>query len=78
MAKTTASILDHHLQSFGAGDLKGTLEDYADSSIIIAPDGTVLRGLGQIRAFFEVAFAEFAKPGVSFHMARKVVEGEVA
>jgi hypothetical protein len=77
VAKSTEDILDHHLQAFGAGDLGGILEDYVDESIIITPD-TVLRGPKQISSLFEAFFAEFAKPGTSFAMRQKTIEGETA
>ena len=77
VAKSTEDILDHHLQAFGAGDLSGILEDYIDESIIITPD-TVLRGPKQIASLFEAFFAEFAKPGTSFAMRQRTIEGETA
>ncbi len=76
-ARSTDDILDHHLQAFGAGDLSGVLEDYTNESIIITPDG-VLRGPEQIASLFEAFFAEFAKPGASFAMRQRVIEGETA
>ncbi len=76
-AKSTEDILDHHLQAFGAGDLSGILEDYIDESIIITPE-TVLRGPKQIASLFEAFFAEFAKPGASFAMRQRTIEGETA
>ena len=73
----TNDVLDHHLQSFGAGDLKGVLADYTDESIIIAPDA-VYRGPQQATPFFEALFADFAKPGASFAMKQRTIEGETA
>ena len=77
MAMTTQKTLNHHLQSFGAGDLTGILSDYTDESVIMTSDG-VLRGIKEIRPFFEAMFAEFAKPGASFSMGRTVIEAETA
>ncbi len=77
VAKSTEDILDHHLQAFGAGDLSGILEDYIDESIIITPE-TVLRGPKQMASLFEAFFAEFAKPGASFAMRQRTIEGETA
>jgi ketosteroid isomerase-like protein len=77
VTKATEGILDHHLQAFGAGDLSGILEDYTSESIIITPDG-VLRGPEQMASLFEAFFAEFAKPGASFAMRQRVIEGETA
>lgn len=78
MAQSTEEVLNHHLQMFGAGDLAGTLEDYSSGSVIISPDGSVLRGLDQISGLFQAFFAEFAKPGASFSLNQQVVEGEIA
>ena len=78
MAKSTEEILSHHLQTFGAGDLVGVLEDYGSESAIITPDGAVLRGLDQISGLFQAFFAEFAKPGAAFSLNQQVVEGEIA
>ena len=74
---STQETLNHHLQSFGAGNLDGILSDYTDESVILTPDGA-LRGLKQIRPFFEAMLAEFAKPGASFSMGQTVLEGETA
>ena len=77
MAASTQQVLDHHLQSFGTGDLNGILEDYTDGSIIITPDG-VYRSREEWSDFFSTLFAEFAKPGMSFSMDQQVVDGEIA
>jgi hypothetical protein len=44
----------------------------------MTPNGAVLRGLQQIAPFFQAFFAEFAKPGASFSMGQRVIEGEIA
>ena len=75
---TTADILGHHLQSFGKGDLDGILSDYTDDSVVITPDGTVLKGPAQIGPVFKGMFEEFGKPGMRFDMGVTSVEGEVA
>ena len=77
LTKSTEQVLNHHLQSFGAGDLKEILLDYTDESDLITADG-VLRGPGQLPSFFEPMFAEFAKPGASFTMGETVIDGETA
>jgi ketosteroid isomerase-like protein len=78
MAKSTEEILNHHLQSFAAGNLNGILEDFTDTSVIITPTGAVLRGPQQMKPFFEALFNEFAKPGASFNLIQRVVDAEVA
>ena len=77
MTTSTQDVLNHHLQSFGGGDLNEILADYTDESVIITADGA-LRGLAPIRPFFEAMFAEFAKPGASFAMGATVVDGDTA
>lgn len=74
---STQDVLNHHLQSFGAGDLGEILADYNDSSVVITADG-VLRGLQEVRPFFEAMLAEFAKPGASLAMGATQVEGDTA
>lgn len=78
VARSTEDVLDHHLQAFGAGDLSGILQDYADESVIIAPDGSVLRGSEQAAPLFEALVAEFSKPGASFSLDQRVIDGETA
>jgi len=43
--------LDHHLYSFGQGDVDGLLEDYTEESTIIIPNA-IIKGLDEIRDFF--------------------------
>jgi len=76
-AKATEEVLNHHLQAFGAGDLKGILEDYTDESVIITPKG-VLRSQEEMARFFEALFTEFAKPGASFSMDQQIIAEETA
>ena len=45
---STRDVLDHHLQCFGAGDLEGTLADYAADAALLTPEGA-LRGVPAIR-----------------------------
>ena len=37
-----------------------------------------VEGLAGLRQVFETFFAEFAKPGASFEMKQRLIEGEVA
>lgn len=73
----TSKILDHHLSSFGGGDLDGIMSDYTEQSVLFTPQG-LLRGKQQIRELFVSLFAEFAKPGASFNMLTQTVEGDAA
>lgn len=76
--QSTADVLQHHLDSFGSGDLDGILSDYTDDSVFIGPDGTVLKGIAQLKGLFEQMFAEFAKPGAFFSIDVNVVDGDLA
>ena len=78
MTRSTQDVFNHHMEAFGAGDVDGILEDYAEDSVMISPDGTVLRGPEQIRPMVEQFIAEFGKPGASFDMGQTVIEGDVA
>ena len=46
-------------------------------AVMIVP-ACVLRGVDEIRPFFQNMFAEFAKPGATFDLRQQVAEGEVA
>lgn len=74
---TTREILDNHLDRFMAGDLEGTLSDYAPDAIFFTPTGT-LKGPGEIRPMFRALFDEFAKPGSAFNLRQVSVEGDYA
>jgi ketosteroid isomerase-like protein len=75
---STEDVLNHHLQSFGSGDVDETMKDYTDDSVLITPDG-VLRGLDELRAAFETFYGGLFRPGTyEFEMDRIEVEGEVA
>lgn len=75
--KSTADVLDHHLQCFANRDLDGIIADYSDDALFFGPDGA-LRGTKAIRGVFEQFFAEFAKPGGSFSRKQLLVEGDYA
>jgi ketosteroid isomerase-like protein len=74
---TTLDIIDHHLRSFADGDLEGIMQDYTEDSVLFTIDGAI-EGCGPIRRLMTGLFTEFAKPGASFEMRVKSVEGEVA
>lgn len=77
MSATTQQVLEHHLKSFGGGDLEGVLQDYTEESVLFTQKG-LLRGPGEIRVLFESLIAEFGKPGSSFEMKTQIVDGEAA
>lgn len=74
---STKDVLDHHLKSFGAGDLNGILSDYAPNAVLFTQGG-LLRGTDAIRSLFQAMFAEFGKPGATFSLKQQSIEGEVA
>jgi len=76
MASTTG-VLDHHIKCFGECDLAGILSDYASDAVLFTPEGP-LKGPDAIRPFFEAMLAEFGKPGTSFSMNHRSVEGNYA
>jgi ketosteroid isomerase-like protein len=73
---TTQSVLDHHLQCFGTGDVDGIMQDYSPDAALLLPDGA-LRG-DAIRDFFKASLAEFAKPGTTMEMKQCLVHGDCA
>ena len=75
---STQAVLDHHLESFGAGDVDELLKDYTEDSVFISPDGR-MTGLDALRMAFEGFFSGLFKPGsYEFTMDAMDIEGEVA
>ena len=74
---TTSDVLDNHLKCFGENDLGGVLADYSSDVVLFIPDGP-LKGSDAIKPFFQAIFSEFAKPGASFSMRQRYVEGDYA
>jgi ketosteroid isomerase-like protein len=74
---TTGDVLDQHLKCFGESDLDGVVADYSSDAVLFVPDRP-LKGLDAIKPFFQAFFAEFAKPGASFSMRQRYVEGDYA
>lgn len=75
--QSTADVLDHHLRSFAARDINAILADYAPDAVFFGPNG-VAHGPNEVRPILQKMFDEFAKPGSSFTMKRRLVEGEYA
>jgi ketosteroid isomerase-like protein len=74
---TTKDVFDHHVKSFGEGDLNGILADYSPTAILFTPEGT-LKGPDAIRPFFQALLAEFGQPGTAFSMKVLSIEGDFA
>ena len=74
---STKDVLEHHMKSFGEGNLKGILSDYAPGAVLFTPEGP-LRGIDAIRPLFQAMLAEFGKPGSVFSMKQQFIEGDYA
>ena len=74
---TTKDVLNHHIQSFGEGNLNGILSDYASNAVMFTPNGP-LEGVEAIKNLFKGLLAEFAKPGSSFKLNHESVKGDYA
>ena len=74
---STADVLDQHLRCFGENDLDCVLADYSSDAVLFVPDRP-LKGPDAIKPFFQAFFSEFAKPGASFSMWQRHVEGNHA
>jgi ketosteroid isomerase-like protein len=75
--RSTEDVLDHHAKCFFEFDLEGILSEYSPTAVLFTPDGP-LRGADAIRPLFQAMFAEFGKPGATFHMKHQSVEGSYA
>jgi ketosteroid isomerase-like protein len=74
---STSDVLDRHLKCFAEYDLEGVLADYSSDAVLFVPTGP-LRGQDAIRPLFEGLISEFAKPGSSFTMQQRCVDGDHA
>ena len=75
--RSTTAVLDNHLKCFGEGDLDGILSDYVPDAVLFTADAP-LRGLEAIRSLFTAMLAEFGKPGATFRMTQRFVDGDYA
>ena len=74
---STTDVLDRHLKAFAEYDLAGILADYSSDAVLFVPTG-VLKGPDAIKPLFEALIAEFAKPGSSFTMQQRRIDGDHA
>ena len=74
---STSDVLDRHLNSFAKYDLAGILADYSSDAVLFTPAGP-LRGPAEIKPLFQALVSEFAKPGSSFTMQHRSIEGDHA
>lgn len=74
---TTQAVLDHHLQSLGAGDVPAVIQDYTDDSVLLTPNGPV-KGLKALDDFFRGFLSAMPEFMGGLRMLRQDVVGEVA
>ena len=74
---STSDVLDRHLKCFAEYDLDGVLADYSSDAVLFVPTGP-LKGPGAMKPLFQGLVSEFAKPGSSFTMKLRCVEGDYA
>jgi ketosteroid isomerase-like protein len=74
---STSEVLDRHLKSFAQYDIEGLVADYSSDAILFAPNGP-LKGPAAIKPLFEALFSEFRKPGSSFSLQLRCIEGDHA
>jgi ketosteroid isomerase-like protein len=75
---STQDVLNHHLQSFAAGDAEELVKDYTDESVLLTPDGPV-KGREALQAAFAGFFDGIFKPGTyDFSMDKSEVIDDVA
>jgi ketosteroid isomerase-like protein len=74
---STSDVLDRHLKSFAEYDVDGVLADYSSDAVLFVPTGP-LKGRDAIKPLFQALVSEFAKPGSSFTMQQRSIEGDHA
>lgn len=74
---STSDVLDRHLKSFAEYDLDGVLADYSSDAVMFVPAGP-LKGPAAIRPLFQALVSEFSKPGSTFTMQHRYIEGDHA
>jgi len=77
MTLSVNDVLDRHLSCFAERDIEGVLADYSSDAVFFSPAGP-LKGPNAIRPFFQTFVSEFAKPGASFTMLQRYINGDHA
>ena len=77
MVLSTNDVLDRHLGCFAERNIEGVLADYSSDAVFFLPGGP-LKGPDAIKPFFQTLVSEFAKPGSSFTMLQRHIEGDHA
>jgi ketosteroid isomerase-like protein len=74
---TTQEILQHHMESIGAGNVDQILNDYTEESVILTAEGAI-KGREKIRELFENFTTHMLPPGSDFELIQQLVDGDVA
>jgi ketosteroid isomerase-like protein len=74
---STSDVLDRHLKSFASRDVDAVVADYSPDAVLFLPTGP-LKGPAAIKPLFQSLVAEFAKPGSSFTIEQRSIEGDHA
>jgi ketosteroid isomerase-like protein len=74
---STSDVLNRHLEAFTKRDVDGLLADYSPDAVLFVPEGP-LKGPEAMRPLLENLVAEFTKPGSSFNLAQRSIEGDHA
>lgn len=69
--------LNHHLQAFGEGNVTEILADYTEDSVLIVEDN-VIKGLDNLKAFFQNLFDHSLPPGSDFTLKHTQVVDNIA
>jgi hypothetical protein len=72
---STSDVVDRHLNSFAKYDVDGILADYSSDAILFTPAGP-LKGPAAIKPLIQTLVSEFAKPGSSFTLQHRSIEGD--
>ena len=72
---TTNEIVNQHMKAFGERDLDGVLADYSQDAVLFISGGP-LKGLAEIKPFFQAFLSEFSKPGATFSMQQQHADGD--
>jgi ketosteroid isomerase-like protein len=73
----TEETLNHHLQSFGEGNVDELVSDYTEDSVVLF-ESNLIQGLDNIKAFFNDFITNTLPPGSDFEMLHSQVVDDVA
>jgi ketosteroid isomerase-like protein len=74
---STESVLAHHLEMFGDGDVEGLMEDYASDALFISESG-IHQGYEEIREVYEDLLPEFQGSSVEFTLEEQSAADDYA